>query len=171
MACWLIPTIIGVILMWKIDRKQHGVGVLFGYYMVGCYVASLVLALQMPATNLGGYTKRITASGMVFLAYCVGNISKLFQSPRRYSKHANIVAVGPHAFLGEEAPLYPTGCKLILACSVTQMALAIMLRLLLVRRNKKRDEAAAALGHDIDQEYTDGADLTDFENPHFRYVL
>lgn len=79
--------------------------------------------------------------------------------------------IGPHAFLGEEAPLYPTGCKLILACSVTQMALAIMLRLLLIRRNKERDEAAAALGHDIDQEYTDGADLTDFENPHFRYVL
>jgi uncharacterized membrane protein AbrB (regulator of aidB expression) len=76
MACWLIPTIIGVTLMWKIDRKQHGVGVLFGYYLVGCYVASLVLALQMPTTNLGGYTKRITASGMVFLAYCVGNIGK-----------------------------------------------------------------------------------------------
>jgi hypothetical protein len=51
------------------------------------------------------------------------------------------------------------------------MALAIMLRLLLIRRNKKRDEAAAALGHEFDQEYTDGADLTDFENPHFRYVL
>jgi hypothetical protein len=79
--------------------------------------------------------------------------------------------IGPHAFLGEEAPLYPTGCKLILACSVTQMALAISLRMLLMHRNKKRDEAAAALGHEIDQEYTDGADLTDFENPHFRYVL
>jgi hypothetical protein len=79
--------------------------------------------------------------------------------------------IGPHAFLGEEAPLYPTGCKLILACSVTQMALAIMLRVLLIHRNKKRDEAAAALGHELDQEYTDGADLTDFENPHFRYVL
>lgn len=76
MACWLIPTIIGVTLMWKIDRKEHGVGVLFGYYLVGCYVASLVLALQMPTTNLGGYTKRITASGMVFLAYCVGNIGE-----------------------------------------------------------------------------------------------
>jgi len=67
--------------MWKIDRKQHGVGVLFGYYLVGCYVASLVLALQMPTTNLGGYTKRITASGMVFLAYCVGNIGKYPRAP------------------------------------------------------------------------------------------
>ena len=51
------------------------------------------------------------------------------------------------------------------------MALAISLRMLLMYRNKKRDEAAAALGHEIDQEYTDGVDLTDFENPHFRYVL
>lgn len=74
MTCWLVPTIIGVTLMWRLDRKQYKIGVLFGYYLVGSFVASLVLALQMPATNLGGYTKRITASGMVFLAYCVGNI-------------------------------------------------------------------------------------------------
>jgi hypothetical protein len=192
MACWLIPTIIGVILMWKIDRKQHGVGVLFGYYLVGCYVASLVLALQMPTTNLGGYTKRITASGMVFLAYCVGNVVRTHSARSKTSPPAgpkercdlqshNQIAfrvsltshpqIGPHAFLGEEAPLYPTGCKLILACSVTQMALAIGLRLLLIRRNKKRDEAAAAMGDEIDLVYTDGADMTDFENPHFRYVL
>jgi hypothetical protein len=51
------------------------------------------------------------------------------------------------------------------------MALAIGLRLLLIRRNKKRDEAAAAMGDEIDLVYTDGADMTDFENPHFRYVL
>jgi hypothetical protein len=43
--------------------------------------------------------------------------------------------------------------------------------MLLIHRNKKRDEAAAALGHEIEQEYTDRADITDFENPHFRYVL
>jgi hypothetical protein len=51
------------------------------------------------------------------------------------------------------------------------MALAISLRVLLISRNKKRDAAAAALGQEIDQEFTDGVDLTDFENPHFRYVL
>jgi hypothetical protein len=95
MACWLIPTIIGVILMWRIDRKSHGVGVLFGYYLVGCYVASLVLALQMPTTNIGGYTKRITASGLVFLAYCVGNIGKSESrnSDRLREVFANIDAV------------------------------------------------------------------------------
>ncbi|KAJ9137035.1 Major facilitator superfamily transporter [Pleurostoma richardsiae] len=154
MAVYLVPTILGTCLMWKLDRKEHKVGVLFGYYIVGAFVCSLVLALQMPASNLGGYTKRVTASAMVFLAYCAGNI------------------IGPHAFLSEEAPLYQTGCKLILACSATQMVVAIALRLLLVRRNKQRDRAAIA--NDITAEDTtamDGTDLTDFENPHFRYVL
>lgn len=53
--------------MWKLDRSRK-VGVLFSYYIVGSFVASLVLAMQMPASNLGGYTKRITASAMVFIA-------------------------------------------------------------------------------------------------------
>ncbi|EYB23618.1 hypothetical protein FG05_02945 [Fusarium graminearum] len=154
MAVYLIPTIIGVCLLWKMDREHHKVGVLFGYYIVGGFVCSLVLAIQMPAGNLGGYTKRMTASAMVFIAYCVGNI------------------VGPHAFLGSEAPLYQTGCITILSCSVAQMMVAIMLRILLVRRNARRDAAAAAVGaNGEDVSATEGSDLTDFENPHFRYVL
>ncbi|KAF6803233.1 MFS transporter [Colletotrichum sojae] len=154
MALWLIPTIIGCTMMWKLDRQHHKIGVLFGYYIVGAFVASLVLALQMPATNLGGYTKRITASAIVFTAYCVGNI------------------IGPHAFLAKEAPLYPTGCKVILACSVAQMVIAIALRVLLMRRNRIRDAAAASAGVDPAEAHEDeNLDLTDNENPNFRYVL
>ena len=146
MAVYLIPTIIGISLLWKMDREHHKIGVLFGYYIVGAFVCSLVLAMQMPASNLGGYTKRMTASAMVFIAYCVGNV------------------IGPHAFLGEEAPLYQTGCIFILGCSVAQMMVAIMLRVLLVRRNARRDAAAAAVGADNeDSTDTDGSDLTDFE--------
>jgi hypothetical protein len=172
MAVYLIPTILGVCLLWKMDREQHKLGVLFGYYIVGGFVCSLVLAMQMPASNLGGYTKRMTASAMVFIAYCVGNV------------------IGPHAFIGEEAPLYQTGCITILGCSVAQMTVAILLRILLVRRNARRDANAAAVGTDNeDTSATEGSDLTDFEvrsattfpqqlaancisqNPHFRYVL
>lgn len=145
MALYLIPTVLGTCLMWKLDRAHHKIGVLFGYYIVGAFVASLVLALQMPTTNLGGYTKRITASAIVFTAYCAGNI------------------IGPHAFLAEEAPLYPTGCIVILGCSVSQIVVAISLRLLLIRRNKKRDEAAAAVGNSTSIQEAEGSDLTDFE--------
>lgn len=80
---------------------------------------------------------------------------------------------GPHAFLDDESPTYPTGCKLILACAVGQICVALGLRALLVRRNKKRDEAAAAAAAVAAQDETayDAADMTDFENPHFRYLM
>ncbi|CAG9975121.1 unnamed protein product [Clonostachys byssicola] len=157
MALYMIPTIIGVSILWKLDREQHRIGVLFGYYIQGSFVASLVLGLQMPAVNLGGYTKRVTASAIVFTAYCVGNI------------------IGPHAFLAEESPFYPTGCTVVLMCAVGQMVLAIILRFFLMWRNKKRDEAQA-FSNNQNEESTEN-DLTDFENnnkiqnPYFRYVI
>ncbi|POS81031.1 major facilitator superfamily transporter [Diaporthe helianthi] len=153
MALYNIPTIIGVSLIWKMERVNYSdkIGVLIGYYISGAYVASLVLALQMPSANLGGYTKRTSSSALVFLAYCAGNI------------------IGPHAFLKEEAPFYATGCIVILACAVAQVCLAFGLRLLLQMRNKKRDAAAAAQTQQDDE--LDGADATDFENPAFRYLL
>lgn len=43
MAVWLCPTIIGCSMIWKLDRNQYKVGVLFGYYLIGAFVASLVL--------------------------------------------------------------------------------------------------------------------------------
>ncbi|RAO73324.1 uncharacterized protein BHQ10_009336 [Talaromyces amestolkiae] len=148
MFAYLIPTIIGICIMWKLSHKTHKVGVLFGYYIVGSYVCSLTLALQMPATNLGGYTKRTTSIGLVFLAYCIGNI------------------IGPHAFLAKEAPIYQTGCKVILACSSAQAVLAISLRLLFIYRNNQRDVAAANVtgleGIDVSEE-DELHDLTDFE--------
>ncbi|KAF5548908.1 major facilitator superfamily transporter [Fusarium mexicanum] len=150
MAVYNIPTILGLCLIWKLDRETQKVGLLFGYYMVTAYVTSLVLALQMPSSNLGGYTKRVTGTAVVFAAYCAGNI------------------IGPHAFLAREAPVYQTGVIVMLACGVAQVVLAGMLRYLLILRNKKRDQAAA---ESIQAPEDTSADVTDFNNPHFRYVL
>jgi hypothetical protein len=104
----------------------------------------------MPASNVGGYTKRTTATAFVFLAYCIGNI------------------IGPHGFLGKEAPIYQTGCRLIIGCVAAQVCLAGALRLLLIRRNKKRD--AEQQGASVEAEDDVLQDLTDFENRSFRYV-
>ncbi|KAJ1714528.1 MFS transporter [Aspergillus flavus] len=153
MILYLIPTVIGISLLWKLPRTNR-YGVLFGYYILGAYVSSLVLSLQMPSSNMGGYTKRVTATAFVFLAYCIGNI------------------IGPHAFLAKEAPIYQTGCKLVLACALCQMVCAACLRVLLVRRNKRREERMRSdPGLDGQGESDVMADLTDFENPRFRYVL
>ncbi|KAK6066276.1 allantoate permease [Seiridium cupressi] len=153
MMIWVCPTIIAACLFWQLPRTNKN-GLLMAYYICPSFVGSLVVALQMPAANLGGYTKRTTATAFVFLAYCIGNI------------------IGPHAFLSSEAPIYQTGCKFILGCSVAQIVVAAALRSLLVRRNKVRDAAAAALSHELsgagEEEVFE--DLTDFENPKFRYA-
>ncbi|KAF5865090.1 hypothetical protein ETB97_005331 [Aspergillus alliaceus] len=164
MILYLVPTVIGISLLWQLPRTNR-YGVLFGYYIVssplpslaplGSYVSSLVLSLQMPSSNMGGYTKRVTATAFVFLAYCIGNI------------------IGPHAFLAREAPVYQTGCRLVLACALCQMVCAAGLRVLLVRRNRRREERMRGSGDgDGEGEREDVmADLTDFENLEFRYVL
>lgn len=112
----------------------------------------------MPSTNIGGYTKRVTATAFVFLAYCIGNIC------------------GPHVFYDNEAPLYETGLRAEITCVALQVGVALLLRLLLIRRNKMRDAKAAETGVgrvDGDAVENDDPlnDLTDFENPRFRYVL
>ncbi|TPX18838.1 uncharacterized protein E0L32_011453 [Thyridium curvatum] len=147
MVAWLWPTLIAACFFWKMPRGNKG-GLLAGYYLCAAFVGSLIVALQMPASNIGGYTKRTTATAFVFLAYCIGNI------------------IGPHAFLGREAPIYETGCKVIIACIAGQSAIAVILRIVLIRRNKARDAAGVPPGFDQNDLIQD---LTDFENPTFRY--
>ncbi|KAM5379704.1 hypothetical protein ACJA88_005132 [Fusarium oxysporum] len=146
MCVWLLPTLIAVTLFWQLPRSNKG-GLLAGYYMCASFVGALIVALQMPASNVGGYTKRTTATAFVFLAYCIGNI------------------IGPHGFIGSEAPIYQTGCKLIIGCVAGQVVIAIALRFVLIRRNRLRD----AQGPVVEDENAVLQDLTDFENPNFRY--
>ncbi|GKU04735.1 mfs protein [Fusarium langsethiae] len=146
MCVWLIPTLIAVNLFWQLPRSNKG-GLLAGYYMCASFVGALIVALQMPASNVGGYTKRTTATAFVFLAYCIGNI------------------IGPHGWIGSEAPIYQTGCKLIIGCVAGQVIIAIILRFVLIRRNRLRDEQ----GPVIEDEDAVLQDLTDFENTNFRY--
>jgi len=134
---------LGTILLWKLPRSNE-IGLLFAYYLLGAFVGSLVMSLQMPSTNLGGYTKRVTATALVFLGYCIGNI------------------IGPHTFLADEAPIYPTGCKIIISCACIQFALAVFLRCLLIRRNRERDARQQA-AHSEDSIQDMILDLTDFE--------
>jgi hypothetical protein len=149
MALYVLPTIIATALLWKVPHDNNK-GLLMAIYIAGSYVASLVIALQLPANNVAGYTKRVTATAFVFLAYCAGNI------------------IGPHAFLAEEAPTYKTGCIVTMGCAAGQVVVAFFLRALLVRRNHTRDEL---YGKVVEAQQSHGAmeDRTDFDNKAFRY--
>lgn len=151
---------LGTILLWKLPRSNE-IGLLFAYYLLGAFVGSLVMSLQMPSTNLGGYTKRVTATALVFLGYCIGKcFFRATLTECGIDRPGNII--GPHTFLADEAPIYPTGCKIIISCACIQFALAVFLRCLLIRRNRERDARQQA-AHSEDSIQDMILDLTDFE--------
>lgn len=156
MAIYVLPTILATALLWQLPHTaEHSKGLLVCNYISGSFVASLVIALQLPANNVAGYTKRVTSTALVFLAYCAGNI------------------IGPHAFLAHEAPVYQTGCIVTMCCAAGQVVLSYLIRVLLMRRNRKRDAlcASASAPLPLPQALTEAAmeDVTDFENMAFRY--
>lgn len=195
MALYICPTIIGTTLIWQLPRTNLA-GCLAGYYLVciqptysankwtglakktqvGSYVGGLVIALQFPASNVAGYTKRTTGTAFVFLAYCIGNIigESLPRNPKfvAFPRFDVKKTLGPQAFLAKEAPIYETGVRTVLACSVAQFFLAFAIRALLARRNAQRDrEEAEGLQDRTASEMGIIEDATDFHNRKFRYRL
>ncbi|KAL7414753.1 major facilitator superfamily domain-containing protein [Mrakia frigida] len=151
---YLCPSALGIILQIALPRSQKG-ALLFGNYLIGSYVASLVIGFSLPTVNSAGYTKRLTLTGTVFLGYCVGNI------------------IGPQAFFTGEVPLYKTGFSVCLAMLCAQCLLLGILRVYYVRENKRRDRLMAemeARGEEMPV-YDTYADVTDIENLRFRYLL
>lgn len=108
-----------------------------------CILASI-------GSNVLGTTKKQTANAMYLVAYCVGNL------------------IGPQTFRESDAPNYQPAKITIVVCGVINLVLLIVIWILYVRENKKRDER----GHvKIDVDNIEFADLTDKENLNFRYVI
>lgn len=125
---------------------------LAGYYLWGfaAPVADCGL-LSMVTSNSAGYTKKLVVSGIVMVGYCVGNIC------------------GPQTFKESEADNYPTAKATMAGCSVAALFLFVVLLIINIFENKRRDRKNEKLPPEIeDPEF---ADLTDFENPEFRYAL
>ena len=93
---------------------------------------------------------------VLFLGYCTGNI------------------VGPFFYLASQAPRYQLGIWSMIVSHLIEAVLILTLRFILARENKRRDRIQSAMeggleGRDLDA--TAFGDLTDKENPNFRYVF
>lgn len=146
----LIP-MIGGIMMIVIPLSERA-ALLVGYYFIGAAGAAWCLLMVAISNNTLGYTKKATVNGLQILAYAAGNW------------------IGPQTFRGSEAPDYPSG-KLMVAvmygCSAVTL---IVLRLVNVFENRRRDKKAAENPEAVSTD-TEFLDLTDFEQPNFRYLL
>ncbi|KAI1261436.1 putative MFS transporter [Xylariaceae sp. FL1019] len=121
-----------------------------GYSIIGFFGPVVGLTVGLGASNVAGETKKSFMASAVFVAYCVGNIvgPQLVRSQTR-SQHYPVLWTG-----------------LIISYIITMVS-ATALYLILRRENEKRKH----LG--LDQREADRLafkDLTDKENPYFRYV-
>ena len=83
-------SMIGMILIWKLDDENRA-GKMTGLCLGAAFAANIPLSLSLISSNVAGFTKKSTASALMFVAYCVGNI------------------VGPQFFIPSEKPGYSVG--------------------------------------------------------------
>ncbi|KAG7096489.1 hypothetical protein E1B28_003919 [Marasmius oreades] len=149
MAVTNLPTVVGfAMIAWCKGIPAR----LAGYWLTGASNAVFVLGLSLLSGNVGGDTKKAIASAAVFLGVATGNI------------------VGPFLFLDRESPTYFTGVVGCLVSRALEIVIILILRVVLVVSNKRRDKAVAEgrVTYDVDSSGLD--DVSDWKNLAFRYV-
>jgi hypothetical protein len=105
-------------------------------------------------SNVGGQSKKMIVSGMIWMGACIGNIA------------------GPFFYKQDQAPGYQLGIGSILVCNCLELLLFIFFRYAFKWENKKKDKIRAERGPVTADELNATAfqDLTDQQNPNFTYV-
>ena len=148
----LFPMVGGILMITTTAKPA----LLLGYYMISIAGSAWGLVMVLISNNSLGYTKKATVSGLQIIAYGCGNW------------------IGPQTFRSHEAPQYRTG-KTIVAIMYGLAALTLLaIRAVNMLENRRRDRLQVASGTMVlteEDEQNKFLDLTDFEQPHFRYVL
>ncbi|KAL6452954.1 DAL5 Allantoate permease [Candida maltosa Xu316] len=124
---------------------------LAGFYLYVIGPVGFISVLSCVSSNVAGHTKKVTVNAMYLIAYCVGNL------------------VGPQTFISTQAPSY-TGAKIaIVVCGcvslVTLIAIYFSYR---TENNRRSSKPEVDMSHIENYEF---ADLTDKENPNFKYSI
>lgn len=147
----LIALMASCLLAWAPTKNAR----LAGYYVMYVYPVTTICALSCFASNTAGHTKKITTNAVFLIGYCVGNI------------------VGPQTFISEQAPSYTGGKISFVVCDLATVIIIACIYFNYWRLNRQKDAAM----HTVNLEKLEGlaniefADLTDKENPYFRYRL
>ncbi|KAL8724063.1 MAG: hypothetical protein Q9166_008148 [cf. Caloplaca sp. 2 TL-2023] len=146
-----LPVIAGCAMIWRSTWYHRTPTPVAGYTIIGFFgpVVSLIISIGM--ANVAGATKKSFTAAAIFVAYCVGNI------------------VGPQLIKTQTLKQhYPELWLGIIICYCIVIVLAITLYIHLRNENNRRDRL---LKDEAEREKMAFRDLTDKENPYFRYVL
>ncbi|KIK65420.1 hypothetical protein GYMLUDRAFT_239956 [Collybiopsis luxurians FD-317 M1] len=140
--------------------SETKVGLLIAFYCTQVFGAVAVLNLAVMSGNVAGRTKQVIASSLVFIAWATGN------------------AVGPQVFRANDAPRYIKAFIVHIIVYGIQLVAIVFLRFYLMRLNQLKRRAQSlqettVSGEDSNEHLEHKRafqDLTDRENPDFRYV-
>ncbi|EYE91277.1 putative MFS transporter [Aspergillus ruber CBS 135680] len=149
-ACCL-PVIAGCAMIWKSQWGYQPTTPVAGYALTGFFGPVVSLIITIGASNVAGATKKTIMAATVFVAYSVGNIiGPQLVNSRTKDQH------------------YPELWKGLIICYCITIAAATVLYVVLWQENRARDTL------DLDNAQRDKIafdDLTDKQNPFFRYAL
>ncbi|KAJ5960749.1 uncharacterized protein N7479_007899 [Penicillium vulpinum] len=147
-------SIIGLVLIWKLEPENQA-GRIVGMALAVVYAINFPMSFSIITSNVAGFSKKSVVSGLLFIAYCVGNI------------------VGPQFFLASEEPSYPTGIKASMSGLVLSVFFLLCLYSYYTWENHRRDRL-----YGLPEQINMGAELqdelsnrTDREIESFRYLL
>ena len=147
-----LPVIAGCAMIWKANWTYHAALPVAGYSLIGTFGAVVSQTIVLGMSNVAGATKKSAMAAAIFVAYCVGNI------------------VGPQLIRSQtKREHYPVLWTGLIVCYCVTIGAAGGLWVVLGRENRRRD----GMGQEDEGERDRFAfmDLTDGENPYFRYVL
>ncbi|ORY31060.1 major facilitator superfamily domain-containing protein [Naematelia encephala] len=161
MIGFCIPNIAGTITLLCVapSDKSKG-GLIVAFYIMQCFQACNPAIFLMLSRNSAGQTKKSITYAVTYVGWAGGN------------------AVAPQIFQSVWAPRYIHSLEIHIALYGCFIITCLITRLLLVRRNKQK---TLAQSHDNSETLGSGVtpyanlhafeDLTDLENPDFRYSL
>lgn len=126
-----------------------------GYSMESLLGILPIFILSLIASNCPGHTKKVTTNAIYLIGFCVGNL------------------IGPQIFIAKQAPQYTSAVVGMVACFSIVLVLMAFLWVDYYLDNKRRD---ANMNTDLVREFErldnhEFADLTDKQNPLFRYTI
>lgn len=126
-----------------------------GFSLYGLAPLIFICVLSSVASNVAGHTKKVTVNAIFLIGYCVGNL------------------IGPQTFIATQAPDYAGAKIAMVVCSSITFIVMCLIWIHYVVENKKRDAKAKAEPNTEFEmiENHEFADLTDKENPLFRYII
>ncbi|KAH7346010.1 major facilitator superfamily domain-containing protein [Pyrenochaeta sp. MPI-SDFR-AT-0127] len=148
MVLWTIPAIAGtiVILIVKPNPTNSG-GMLIAFYCTQFFCAQGNMIISLITRNIAGQTKKGTTMTLVFIGWSVGNL------------------IAPQIFQEKDAPRYLPGFLVHIVVYGVYIGLVVLTRVVLMAKNRRKDAVVSDISHELAFQ-----DLTDIENPNFRYV-